>query len=257
MTCQYHGWEYGEDGRTRKIREPKNFAPFDRDVDRLDRYRVATCGGLVFVCLVESGPSLEEQLGDVYDRLAERFGAAWRPYLKWDPQYSANWKVPIENTLEAYHVPQVHPHTFREDPGSQRSTHVLDERHTWFGADLPFSPHSKIDTYFQRGEAWLMRRLGETPQGRYEQHHIFPTLLCSFTDVISLVQSVLPTGPRRRAAVWACRRANRISLAVDRRILGTLGSRNQPPHPGGRHAHVRFNSARPRCQRESRRARRL
>ena len=37
-----------------------------------------------------------------------------------------NWKVPIENTLEAYHVPLVHPNTFRENPGSERATHVLE-----------------------------------------------------------------------------------------------------------------------------------
>jgi phenylpropionate dioxygenase-like ring-hydroxylating dioxygenase large terminal subunit len=201
MACQYHGWEYGEDGRTRKIPEPKNFAPLDREINRLKSYRVDLCGSLVFVSLVSDGPTLREHLGDMYDRLAERFGPDWQPYLRWNPDYGVNWKVPIENTLEAYHVPFVHPNTFREDPGSARSTHVLDERHTWFGTNLPFSPHSKIDTYFQRCEGWLMRRLGQTPQGRYEQHHLFPTFLCSFTDVISLCQSIIPTGPDTCRAV--------------------------------------------------------
>jgi choline monooxygenase len=206
MTCQYHGWEYGEDGRTRKIPQPRNFAPIDREADRLPSYRVETCGSLVFMSLAREGPTLREQLGDMYERLAERFGAAWRPYLKWEPEYPANWKAPIENTLEAYHVPFVHPNTFREDPGSERSTHVLDDDtacygHTWFGADLPFSPHSRLDTYFQRCEGWLMRRLGETPLGRYEQHHLFPTFLCSFTDVVSLCQSIIPTGPQSCRAV--------------------------------------------------------
>ena len=201
MACQYHGWEYSADGRTRKIPEPKNFAPFDRDADRLQRYRLDTCGALVFVSLASDGPSLRDQLGDMYDRLAERFGENWRPFLKWNPDYGANWKVPIENTLEAYHVPFVHPLTFRENPGADRSTHVLDEEHTWFGTDLPFSPHSRIDTYFQRCEGWLTRRLGQTPLGRYEQHHLFPTLLCSFTDVVSFVQSIVPTGAATCRAV--------------------------------------------------------
>jgi phenylpropionate dioxygenase-like ring-hydroxylating dioxygenase large terminal subunit len=201
MACQYHGWEYAADGRTRKIPDPKNFAPFNRDVDRLQRYRLETCGALVFVSLAADGPTLREQLGDMYERLAERFGPAWKQFLKWDPDYDANWKVPIENTLEAYHVPHVHPHTFRENPGAERSTHVLDERHTWFGTDLPFSPHSKLDAAFQRCEGWLMQRLGEKAQGRYEQHHTFPNLLYSFTDVISLVQSVIPTGPTTCRAV--------------------------------------------------------
>ena len=235
MTCQYHGWEYGTDGRTRKIPEPKNFAPFDRDADRLPQYRLQTCGQLVFVSLAEDGPDLREQLGSMYDRLTERFGDQWRSYLKWDPVYDANWKVPIENTLEAYHVPHVHPNTFAEDPGSDRSTHVLDERHTWFGTDLPFSPHSRVQTAFQRCEGWLMRRLGQSPKERYEQHHIFPTFLCSFTDVISLVQSIIPTGPTTCRAVvrqfgrtgsqaalpWRIVASawNRLEATVTRRIL--------------------------------------
>jgi phenylpropionate dioxygenase-like ring-hydroxylating dioxygenase large terminal subunit len=234
MACQYHGWEYGPDGRTRKIAEPKNFAPFDRDNDRLCTFRVETCGGLVFVSLASNGPTLAEQLGDMYDRLAERTGTAWRPFLRWDPRYDANWKVPIENTLEAYHVPWVHPQTFRENPGADRSTHVLNERHTWFGTNLPFSPHSRLDAAFQRCESWLMHRLGETPAGRYEQHHVFPNLLFSFTDVITLVQSVIPTGPRScRAVVRQFGRVGassfpwrgvasawgRIEAAISRRIL--------------------------------------
>jgi choline monooxygenase len=121
------------------------------------------------------------------------------------------------------------------DPGPDRSTHVLDDRHTWFGTDLPFSPHSKIGASFQRCEGWLLRRLGETPRDRYEQHHVFPTLLCSFTDVISLVQSIIPTGPTTcRAVVRQFGRTgagapfpwqnvaglwNRLEAVVSRRIL--------------------------------------
>jgi choline monooxygenase len=224
MACQYHGWEYGDDGRTRKVPEPKNFAPFDREVNRLPSFRVECCGALVFVSLCQSGPSLREHLGDFYDRLSDRFGADWQPYLHWNPTYDVNWKVPIENTLEAYHVPFVHPNTFREDPGTDRSTHALEERHTWFSTDLPFSPHSKIDTYFQRCEGWLMRRLGETPHGRYEQHHLFPTFLCSFTDVVSLCQSIVPTGPHSCRAV--VRQFGRVGAATRfpwRNVAGVWG----------------------------------
>jgi hypothetical protein len=80
-----------------------------------------------------------------------------------------------------------------------------------------------------------MRRLGEKPRDRYEQHHLFPTFLCSFTDVISLVQSIIPAGPTSCRAVvrqfgrtganapfpWrsALGLWNRLEAAVSRRIL--------------------------------------
>ena len=40
IKCPYHGWQYGSDGRTRKIPGAKNFPHFDRESYRLDRYRV-------------------------------------------------------------------------------------------------------------------------------------------------------------------------------------------------------------------------
>src|SRR5580704_8589668 len=43
LQCQYHGWEYDATGRTRRIPEPKEFVPFDRDAARLPVYRVAKC----------------------------------------------------------------------------------------------------------------------------------------------------------------------------------------------------------------------
>ena len=123
LRCQYHGWEYDRSGRTAHIPQPKNFVPYDRDENRLPKYRVQSCGQLVFVALGE-GPSLADSLGSFYDLCAERFSDVWQQYLAWDPQYPVNWKVPVENSLEAYHVPCIHPHSFREDPGE-------DARHTF------------------------------------------------------------------------------------------------------------------------------
>jgi phenylpropionate dioxygenase-like ring-hydroxylating dioxygenase large terminal subunit len=195
MRCQYHGWEYGADGRTRRIPEARNFAPWDRELAKLPRYRLATCGQLVFVSLAADGPSLADQLGPLDALCRQRFGDGWRPFLSWQPDYGANWKVPIENSIEAYHVPCVHPETFREDPGEQRSQHVLAAGHTSLGTQLPFSAHSRLDASFQRGERWFLGRLGRSSTGEYWQHHVFPNLLFSFTDAVSLCHCVLPTGP--------------------------------------------------------------
>lgn len=201
IRCQYHGWEYDGSGRTRRIPAPKNFVPLDREVTRLTQFRAAACGGLVFVCLSPSAPALREHLGELHDLCAERFGTNWRPFLAWEPDYPANWKIPVENSLESYHVPSVHPTSFREDPGEQRSEHHLGARHTYFRTRLPFAAHSRIDAWFQRAEGWFVRRCGETPRGIYTQHHVFPNLLFSFTDAVSLCQCVVPTSPTTARAV--------------------------------------------------------
>jgi len=196
MRCQYHGWEYGADGYTRKIPCAKDFAPIDREQLRLPRYNVETCGDLIFVRLAESGIGLMDFLGPIVPKILAGFGQESRCFLRWQVCYDANWKVAIENSLEAYHVASVHPATFGSDPGEKRSEHILEDRHTAFGTDLPFA-HSKLDLTFQRCEGWVMKRLGRIPTRRYWQHHVFPNLLCSFTDAISLVHCVVPTGTTR------------------------------------------------------------
>jgi phenylpropionate dioxygenase-like ring-hydroxylating dioxygenase large terminal subunit len=201
MHCQYHGWEYGSDGCTRRIPDAKQFAPVEREAFRLPRYRLATAGQLVFVSLADAGPSLEEYLGDYYALCAERFGADCRQSLSWNPSNPVNWKIPIENALEAYHVPNVHPRTFKRDPGEERSEHRLRERDTAFGTQLPFCPHSTVDRWFQACEGRFVRLMGQEPTADYWQHHRFPNLLFSFTDTLSLVQAILPTGPTSSVAI--------------------------------------------------------
>ncbi len=201
MTCQYHGWEYQSDGSTGRIPQPKNFVPFDEPRPSLTRYTVETVGQLVFINLSEACPTLREFLGDdFYALLQDRFGAQWNLAMKWWPDYPVNWKIPIENSLEAYHVPTVHPRTFREDPGDERSEHVLFEHRTAFGTSLPFSPLNNMDAMFQRFEGQFVRTLGYKPTGKYWQHHVFPNLLFSFTDVLSLCNCVTPTGPTTSSA---------------------------------------------------------
>lgn len=248
MRCQYHGWEYRRDGRPCKIPAPSNFIGLDKESVRLPVYRVQECGQLVFVCLSPEGPDLTEHLGPLANRVKERFGAGWKQFLSWEPDYLANWKVPLENSLEAYHVDAVHPLTFGRDPGEQRSVHVLEPGHTAFATDLPFVP-TRRDRLVADLERFWLGRAGLECSGRYWQHHLFPNLLFSFTDSVSLCHCILPTGPERSRAVihqfgpragpfsslWGRLMAanTRLIMAEDLRLFESIqkGLRSSP-HPG-------------------------
>lgn len=202
MKCQYHGWEYQADGSTGKIPEPKNFAPIDRETMRIPSFRLETAGQLVFVCLSSEAPSLRQFLGEEFFQIVEdRFSSCWNLALSKQLNYPANWKVPVENSLESYHIPNVHPQSFREDPGSDRSEHGLIENRTWFKTKLPFCHQSNRDRIFQQIEGSLVRLMGFVREDGYQQHHVFPNLLFSFTDAISLCQCVLPTAANRCQAI--------------------------------------------------------
>lgn len=226
MRCQYHGWEYAANGRPCKIPEPKNFVPFPRESLALPAYAVDYAGQLVFVRL-GPGPELAEQLGPVYKLCQQFFGPAWKLHLDWRPDYPANWKVPVENSLEAYHVPCVHPHTFGQDPGEQRSRHEFFAGGSSFTTRLPFA-HTRLDAAFQSCEGWVVNRLGASSDDLYHQFHLFPNLLFSFTSASSFVQCVLPTGPTSSRAVvfqfarrggWLGQAWGSLKAALTRKIL--------------------------------------
>ena len=203
MQCQYHGWEYGADGFTRKIPGAKEFAPIDREMLSIPKYNSQWCGNLLFVRTSSDGPSLQEHLGPLYEKISDRFGEGWKCFLRMDFEYESNWKVPIENSLEAYHVPMVHPNTFVDRPSEDATFHEIGSTHTAFRTAMPFAAHSKLQAWFHRAERILMKALGKVSTGSYWQHHLFPNLLCSFTDAISLCHLVTPISPTRsRSTVW-------------------------------------------------------
>ncbi len=196
LRCQYHGWEYQADGRTARIPDAHCFRPFDRQNARLVTFRTATCGELVYVSLADDGPSLEEFLGPFYPTCAAWFA---RPYgLKWtyEAEYRCNWKVPVENSLESYHVPCLHAKTFGTYPEESQCEHDLQEDYTTFRTPEPDQP----TTHIQR---WFVRRLGLPETGVYTQHHAHPHITFASLDVFRLAQIFLPTSPTScRHLVW-------------------------------------------------------
>ena len=235
MRCQYHGWEYNGEGQVNDIPQSENFEPLPKSPETIPVYRVACCGQVVFVCLSDDAEDLKSYLGDYYTTIEERFGSQTKPFLRFEWDYAANWKVAIENSLESYHIPSVHRFTFREDPGEEHSSHILEPKYTSFSSALPFSPSSKVDSMFQRTENAMMRYLGVSTTNDYSQHHLFPNLLLSFTDAISLVHCVIPTGPNTAKAIihqfgtigtskkgpryWSALAWGKLKAAITRKIM--------------------------------------
>jgi choline monooxygenase len=200
MTCQYHGWEYASTGRPCKIPSPDSFVPYPKDSMGLAHYGVEIVGQLVFVRLSAEGVSLAEQMGELFPICQERFGTHWQSRLDWQPTYPANWKVAVENSLEAYHVPYIHPNTFGDDPGEERSTHRYHPNGSSFQTSLPFA-HSRLDRLFQACEGWVVGQLNRELTDQYWHYHVFPNLLFSFTDTSSFCQCVIPVAPNSCRAV--------------------------------------------------------
>jgi phenylpropionate dioxygenase-like ring-hydroxylating dioxygenase large terminal subunit len=188
LQCQYHGWEYDKDGRTGKVPEARAFRPWDRENACLKPLRVATCGEIVFVCLSESAPPLQKWLAPVWDVWSAGFAPPYRPAAIWEQDFPCNWKVVLENSLESYHIPLVHPKTFGDYPDEPICWHELDPRFTSFKT-IP--PHD----FAGRSSDWIVRRLGGTVRHEYWHRVLHPHITESSLDVHRLLMCVFPTGP--------------------------------------------------------------
>lgn len=207
LSCQYHGWEYEASGRTRKIPDAGCFRPFDRENARLKKFRLQSCGELLFVSLADEGPDLRDYLGDFYAVAAERFSEPWRQALAWEHDYPSNWKLPVENTVESYHLPCIHTGIFAGVyPSEEAQQHELHERHTTLTHDIT---ENRSLTFWQ---GWSARALGATPQNKYIHRLTYPHFVIAYSDVMAHAQVYLPTSPTtsrtivRAYSYWGTRR---------------------------------------------------
>jgi phenylpropionate dioxygenase-like ring-hydroxylating dioxygenase large terminal subunit len=226
--CQYHGWEYGPDGGTRRIPDARCFRPWDRENARLRQFRTARCGDLVFACLDNDAPPLSDYLGPFHEECRRWFAPPFRLAWTWETSYEANWKVVVENSLESYHIPCLHRKTFAVPPPEETCRHDLAGRHTTFDTPETFSWISRIQNF-------MVRSLGQPTTNVYTHHHAHPNLIFIRMDVMRMAQLILPTsataarhlvwvytldGTRRNPWAWLVRRMlSWLVVKVARRVL--------------------------------------
>ncbi|NQW08655.1 MAG: aromatic ring-hydroxylating dioxygenase subunit alpha [Alphaproteobacteria bacterium] len=176
IVCPYHSWSYGLDGAL--VRTPEvgglgvhTCPSVDKSTLGLLPVRAAMWLDFVFVNLSGTAPPLDEVVAPLAD--------AWRDYAtdrlvhgaSWGLELQANWKLAIENYLECYHLPWVHPTLNSYSPLDLHELEFFGDR--FFGpitkayrADLP--PELTLPTFPGLSEArWLK---GEYPVA-------FPNLL--------------------------------------------------------------------------------
>jgi choline monooxygenase len=112
--CGYHGWSYALDGSLSNTPEFEGVEDFDKGSVRLPEFRVETWLGLVFVNLDESPSTLAESLGGLPAELAGRGLEDMTRAASKDWVVECNWKVYVDNYLEGYHIPIVHPGLMKE-----------------------------------------------------------------------------------------------------------------------------------------------
>jgi len=114
FNCGYHGWTYTLDGRLIGTPEVDGMEFFDRSTMGMAPLRCETWEHFIFVNFSAAGPSLAEYLGNIPE-LARDFSFAGLGLIeRRDYIVNCNWKVYVDNYLEGYHIPIVHPGLMKE-----------------------------------------------------------------------------------------------------------------------------------------------
>jgi choline monooxygenase len=112
--CGYHGWTYGLDGALISAPEFEGQAGFDPKQFTLTPVRAEEWFNLIFVNLDPAAAPLLNSLGQLPQQ-AERFHFdGMKLFERRTYDMKCNWKTYVDNYLEGYHLPSVHPGLNRE-----------------------------------------------------------------------------------------------------------------------------------------------
>jgi choline monooxygenase len=174
LTCPYHGWRYGLDGRLLSAPRTAGLADFDRAEFSLIPMGLHTFGPLVMVH--PEGPKDAPDWGPLHARLET---TQWRDQAFHGSRsyhLDCNWKVPVDNYLDGgYHVGAVHPALAAQlDTGAYR-TELFD---TFSIQSVPAAADA-----------------GERLSGEALYAWVYPNLMINRYGPMLDINVVHPTGP--------------------------------------------------------------
>lgn len=185
--CGYHGWVYGLDGSLQAAREMDEAEEFDRDAMALPRFDLALWGPLIFVRIASEGPALADVLEGIDQIVDAEMLETFRFARRKTWEVECNWKVYVDNYLEGYHIPIVHPALNRELDYARYEV----ETRRWYSIQ-----HAPMKERAQR----IRRDAGEDDEVGY--FWIWPNLMINVYPNNFSTNLILPAGPGKTLTVF-------------------------------------------------------
>jgi len=177
IVCRYHGWSYSLQGQLLRAPEMDGAQNFDAAGIRLLPVQVHVWGPLIFAALGREVPPFEQYHAGLAAECAPFHLDRMQHVLARDYPVASNWKVYVDNYLEGYHVPLVHPSLNREIDYKSYVTELAPNR------VLQHAP-VRADT------ASLYRQHAGEPDASY--YWIFPNIMLNLYEHQLQVNVVIP-----------------------------------------------------------------
>lgn len=203
LRCKYHGWTYQLDGQLKSAPEMQSTKNFEICQHKLPAAYVCEWQGLIFAAINKPIVSVDTLLDGIVERikpieLTQLSFSHRDEYL-----VDCNWKVYMDNYLEGYHLPHVHP-------GLNK---LLDYRlyttelHPWYSyqySPLDSAENNQADIYYGEGSA--------------HYYCIFPNMMLNILPGRLQTNIIIPMGPSKTKVVFDYYYANMGSQQTDQLI---------------------------------------
>lgn len=184
LQCQYHGWTYRLNGALRGVPRFDRTELFHKEDYGLVPVAVEVWEGMVFVNLAPSPPPLADAFVGIPERIAPMTLASKTFAERVVYDVACNWKVYVDNYLEGYHIPLVHPEL----------CDLLDYRayvtETFDHYSLQYSPLQAGDNLYQANE------------GAAYYYYVFPNFMLNILPGRLQTNRVVPVAPDRCQVIF-------------------------------------------------------
>ena len=183
IRCAYHSWGYDLDGNLKGtphiggvgVHQVENFHCADNG---LKEVRSAEWMGVIFVNLSADAESFERFIAPLIERWEEFTGVGGFEQLRVSDtsshlsfEVASNWKLPVENYCEAYHLPWVHPALNSYSPLDKHDNLIVND--------------------YMSGQGSRSYTLAQTAGTSLPQFHDWPENRLAEAEYISLYPNVL------------------------------------------------------------------
>ena len=146
LQCKYHGWVYDLNGNLKSARGFKNSELNINDCN-LTPVNVAEWMGQIFVNLSNDPADLCNQIDEIKTLISPIDFSNYTFKFRESYKINCNWKVYMDNFLEGFHIPFVHPELNKVIDYKSYKTEIYDRFSLqWCPLDSELSPYGKSPT---------------------------------------------------------------------------------------------------------------
>jgi choline monooxygenase len=201
LQCEYHAWTYTLEGTLKFTPEFDGAACFSKENYNLHSVALETFGPFIFVNLSGKGPGLKEYLGEIAPEIAHIDIDSMSFFKRHTYTINCNWKVYVDNYLEGYHIPRVHPGLMREIdyPKYREDVRTFHSRQ--------YAPVRNQNSIYHRN-----KDEGASTEALY--YWLFPNLMWNIYPDNLQFNTIIPDGPDRTVTVFDWYVPNRLAAKM-------------------------------------------